>query len=81
MAVRGTHPAELIWVVATRGSLEHLDPSELPDKHVAVFEKHRTEIEDAASAKFDSEGVDPEDGEHEDRPVLMVRSDDLRHND
>ena len=49
----------------TRGSLEQLDPFELSGKHVAVFEKHRTEIEDAASAKFDSEGVDPEDGEHE----------------
>jgi Protein of unknown function (DUF1488) len=77
MAVRGTHPAELIWVVATREALEQLDPSELPDKHMAVFEKHRARIEDAASAKFDSEGVDPENGEHKGRPVLMVRSDDL----
>jgi hypothetical protein len=50
----------------------------LPDKHVAIFEKHRAKIGDAASAKFDCEGVDPEDGEHEDRPVLMVRSDDLK---
>jgi Protein of unknown function (DUF1488) len=81
MAVRGALPGELIWVVATRELLEQVDPSELPDKHVAVFEKHRAKIEGAASAKFDSEGVDPEDGEHEGRPVLMVRSDDLGHND
>jgi hypothetical protein len=76
MTVRGS-PAKLIWVVATRKLLEQLDPSELPDKHVAVFKKHRAKIEEAASAKFDSEGVNPEDGEHEGRPVLMVRSDDL----
>ena len=81
MAVHGTHPVELIWVVATYEALEQLDPSELPDKHVAVFKKHRAKIEDAASAKFDSEGVDPENGKHQGRPVLMVRSDDLTHND
>ena len=77
MAVRGMSRAELIWVVAMREALVQLDPSELPDKHVVVFENHRAKIEDAASAKFDSEGLDPEDGEHEGRPVLMVRSDDL----
>src|SRR5262249_54361144 len=74
---RETHPAELIWVVATREALQELDPSELPDNHVAVFKRHRAEIEEAASAKFDSEGANPEEGEHEGRPVLMVRSDDL----
>jgi Protein of unknown function (DUF1488) len=73
MAVPETAPAELIWVVATRETLQQLDPSELPDNHVAVFEKHRAKIEDAASAKFDSEGLDPEDG-YEGRRVLMVRS-------
>jgi hypothetical protein len=77
MAVAGTRPPELIWVVATREALQQLDPSELPDKHVAVFEKHRAKIEDAAAAKFDSEGLDAEDGKHDGRPVLMVRSDDL----
>jgi hypothetical protein len=46
MAVAGTRPPELIWVVATREALQQLDPSELPDKHVAVFEKHRAKIED-----------------------------------
>ena len=77
MAVRETRPPELIWIVATREALQELDPSELPDNHVAVFKRHRAEIEEAASAKFDSEGANPEEGEHEGRPVLMVRSDDL----
>src|SRR5437773_10993659 len=31
MAVRGTRPAEFIWVVATRETLEQLDASELPE--------------------------------------------------
>ena len=79
MAVRGTRPAEFIWVVATREALEQLDASELPDKHSAVFKKYRIKIENAASAKFDSEGLDPEDGRYDGRPVLMVRSDDLTH--
>jgi hypothetical protein len=39
--------------------------------------EHRSKIEDAASEKFDSEGLDPENGTYEGRPVLMVRSDDL----
>ena len=77
MAIRETVPPELIWVVATREALHQLDPNELDDRHVTVFEKHRAAIEDAASAKYDSEGLDPENGEHEGRPVLIVRSDDL----
>jgi len=49
----------------------------LDDRHVTVFEKYRAAIEDAASAKYDSEDLDPEDGKHDGRPVLIVRSDDL----
>jgi hypothetical protein len=45
MVIRGTDPAELIWVVATREALAQLDSSELPDKHVAVLEVHRPTIE------------------------------------
>jgi Protein of unknown function (DUF1488) len=77
MAVEGTDPAEFVWVVTTREALTQLDPSELPDRHLTVFNKHRSKIEDAASEKFDSEGLDPEEGKHEGRPMLMVRSDDL----
>jgi hypothetical protein len=77
MAVAGTHPPELVWVVATREALRQLDPNELDDRHVTVFEKYRAAIEDAASAKYDSEDLDPEDGKHDGRPVLIVRSDDL----
>ena len=75
---RGAWP-EFIWVVATREALEQLDPSALPDKHLAVFKKHRAKIEGAASAKFDREGPHSEDGRYDGRPVLVVRSDDLTH--
>jgi Protein of unknown function (DUF1488) len=77
MAVRGRRGPEFIWVVATREALEQLDPSELPDKHSAVFKKHRAKIEDAASAKLDREGPHPEDGRYDGRPVRVVQSDDL----
>ena len=79
MARRGTRPPEFIWVVATREALEQLDPSALPDKHLAVFKKHRANIEGTASAKFDREGPHSEDGRYDGRPVLVVRSDDLTH--
>jgi len=36
-------------------------------------------IKEAASAKFDREGVD-EDDRYEDRPTLIVRSDDIPDN-
>jgi hypothetical protein len=77
MANKGTSLTELIWVVVTREALTQLNPSELPDRHLHVFNEHRSKIEDAASEKFDSEGLDPENGTYEGRPVLMVRSDDL----
>ena len=79
MAVRGGRGPEFIWVVATREALEQLDPSALPDKHLAVFKKHRAKIEGTASAKFDREGPHSEDGRYDGRPVLVVRSDDLTH--
>ena len=62
-----------------REALEQLDPSALPDKHLAVFKKHRAKIEGTASAKFDREGPHSEDGRYDGRPVLVVRSDDLTH--
>jgi hypothetical protein len=77
MTVEGTHPAEHVWVVATREALIELDSSELPDRHSAVFSKNRSRIEGAASEKFDKEGLDPDEGKYEGRPVLIVRSGDL----
>jgi Protein of unknown function (DUF1488) len=79
MAVGSTAPVNFIWVVATREALTQLDPSELPDRHLTVFNEHRSKIQDAASEKFDSEGLDPEEGRYEGRPILVIRSDDLEH--
>jgi Protein of unknown function (DUF1488) len=66
-----------VWVIVTREALAQLDPNELPDRHLAVFNKNRLKIEAAASKKFDQSGTDPDDGEQEGRPVLIIRSDDL----
>jgi hypothetical protein len=66
-----------VWVIVTHEALTQLDPSELPDQHLAVFSKNRPKIEAVASKKFDQSGTDPDDGEQEGQPVLIIRSDDL----
>jgi hypothetical protein len=48
--------------VATRGTLNRLDPTALDDQHLTVFNEHRSTIEDTASEKFDSEGPNPDNG-------------------
>jgi hypothetical protein len=55
-------------------ALWELEPAKLPDVLTALelFAVNRLRIEEAASAKFDRDGVD-EDDRHEDRPVLTVR--------
>jgi hypothetical protein len=63
--------------VATRGTLNRLDPTALDDQHLTVFNEHRSTIEDTASEKFDSEGPNPDNGQYEGQPILIVRSSDL----
>jgi Protein of unknown function (DUF1488) len=76
MAVKHANPGKFVWVVVTAGALNQLDPSEFADQHTAVFNGSRSKIEDAASAKFDREGPEPNQ-EQEGQPVLLVRSNDL----
>jgi hypothetical protein len=66
-----------VWVIVTLEALAQLDPNELPDRHLAVFNETRLKIEAAASKKFDRSGTDPGDGTQEGQPVLIIRSDDL----
>jgi hypothetical protein len=77
MAVKGARPAEFVWVVATRDALHQFDPTTLEDQQSTVFTKHRPLIEAVASEKFDSDGPNPDNGEYEGRPILIVRSSDL----
>lgn len=69
---------DFIGVFASCRALEELEPNPLGDPKAAVttFTNNRQRIEDAASAKFDRDGAD-EDDQHEGKPVLMLRADDI----
>ncbi len=70
---------DFVWVVATYECIADLDPSQIADQFNAtnIAESHRKLLEEAASAKFDEKGIDPEDGVHEGMPVLRMHSYDL----
>jgi hypothetical protein len=77
MTIVGVESIEPIRVFVTYEALAQIDPSQLRDAHGALetFDKHRTQIEAAASHKFDVDGVD--DGTYGRQPILIVRSDDI----
>ncbi len=80
MQVENSSPAGLVQLVATYECVEDLDhPGQLADKSnaTAIAESNRALLERAASAKFDAKGVDPEEGQHEGRPILRLHSYDL----
>jgi Protein of unknown function (DUF1488) len=66
-----------VAVFVTYEALWQIDPSHPPDvpSAIGIFNENRARIEEVASNKFDSDGMD--DGQHEGRPILIVRSDDL----
>lgn len=78
MTVGGRRPVEAIRVFVTYQALAQLDPSQPEDifAAIAIFSKNRARIEALASYKYDTEGLD-DDGEHEGKPILTVRSEDL----
>jgi len=78
MTVGGRRPIEVIRVFVTYQALAQLDPSQPEDifAAIAIFGKNRTQIEAAASYKYDTEGLD-DNGEHEGKPILTVHSEDL----
>ena len=80
MRIENSSPARLVRVVATYECVEDLDhPGQLADKSnaTAIGESNRAVLEGAASAKFDANGVDPEDGQHDGQPILRLHSYDL----
>jgi hypothetical protein len=80
MQIANATPADFVWVVATYECVEDLDhPNELADQHnaIAIAESNRALLETAASTKFDREGINPDDGMQEKKPVLKLHSYDL----
>ena len=79
MTAGGGDPAGAVWIWVTAECLRQIDPSKTHDAG-AGFEtgdKFREVIENAASAKFDLEGVNSADGLHEGMPILFVLFDDI----
>jgi hypothetical protein len=72
-------PPAAKWVWVTAECLRQIDPSKSHDagSDFETVDKFREVIENAASAKFDRDGINPADGLHEGMPILFVRSDDM----
>jgi hypothetical protein len=70
---------DFVWVVATSLCLREFEPKLVDgdDRAVGVALAYRGEIESAASNKFERDGTDDKDGQHEGKPRLFVYSDDL----
>jgi hypothetical protein len=77
MTVQGADPIEPIRVFVTCETLAQIDPSQLRDAHDAfeTLDKHRRQIETAASLKFDADG--PDDDTYDGQPIVTLRYDDL----
>jgi hypothetical protein len=76
MRVVGSSSSERVYVVITAECLRAIDGSGVPDPFgdIGVFDRNRREIEEAASVKYDEEGVIEQlDGQ----PVLILQTDDM----
>jgi Protein of unknown function (DUF1488) len=68
---------QAIRIFVTCEGLWSLDPNQVRDVDTAfqLFDKHRAHVENVASARH-ARGVDY-DGEHEGRPMMILRGDDI----
>jgi hypothetical protein len=79
MRVAESDPPSDVWIWVTAECLDQLNPNQVRDisRRAQTLEAQRQLIERAASAKFDTVGVDPRNGMHEECPILVVYSDDV----
>ena len=79
MKVENSGDDDFVWVIATYECIADLDPSQIADQFNAtdIAESHRERLEQAATAKFDGKGIDPEEGVQEGSPILRMHSYDL----
>jgi hypothetical protein len=77
MSVDGSEPIQPVRVLVTYEALSQVDPSQVRDLHgaLAVFDKHRVDIEAAASVKYDAS--EQEADMYEGQPMIILRTDDL----
>ena len=77
MSVDGRSPVQPVRVLASYEALSQLDPTNVRDLHGALenFDRFRSQVEAAASRKFDRDGFDAD--KYEGRPAVRLTTDDL----
>jgi hypothetical protein len=76
MSVEGRTPIQPVRVLVSYEALSELDPT-IRDLHGALenFDRFRSQVESAASRKFDTDGFDPD--KYEGMPAVRLTTDDL----
>jgi hypothetical protein len=77
MSVEGRRPIQPVRVLVSHYALSELDPTNVQDLHGALenFDRFRSQVESAASRKFDRDGFDPD--KYEGMPTIRLTTDDL----
>jgi hypothetical protein len=77
MSVEGRTPIQPVRVLVSYEALSELDPTNVRDLHGALenFDRFRSQIERAASRKFDRDGFDPD--KYEGMPAIRLITYDL----
>src|SRR6476646_848178 len=77
MSVEGRAPIQAVRVLVSYEALSELDPTNVRDLHGALenFDRFRSQVEPAASRKFDRCGFDGQ--KYEGMPAIRLTTDDL----
>ena len=77
MSVEGRTPIQPVRVLVSYEALSELDPTNVRDLHGALenFDRLRSQVENAASRKFDRNGFDPD--KYEGMPAIRLITYDL----
>jgi hypothetical protein len=77
MSVEGRTPVQPVRVLISYEALSQLDPANVRDLYGALenFDRFRSQVESAASRKFDRDGSDPD--KYEGMPAIRLTTDDL----
>jgi hypothetical protein len=77
MSVERRIPIQPVRVLVSYEALSELDPTNVRDLHGALenFDQFRSQVESAASRKFERNGFDPD--KYEGMPAIRLTTDDL----
>ncbi|SRR5258708_21616074 len=77
MSVEGRNPIQPVRVLVSYEALSELDPMNVGDLHGALenFDQFRSQVESAASRKFERNGFDPD--KYEGMPAIRLTTDDF----